>query len=517
MGAFLLALTLGASVAAQPAHAAEGGIVGRGARNAVPDSYIVVLKDSATAGRGLRARADDLVGRFGGRIGRVYGSALNGYSVKLSEAAARRLAADPAVAYVEQDVEVQLMDTQDNPPSWALDRIDQFDRPLDNAYLYPNNGAGVRIYVVDTGIRFSHADFGGRAFTGYDAVTPGGNAADCHGHGTHVAGTAAGSSYGVAKGAQLYAVRVISCLGTGTAEQLIDGINWVTAHAIRPAVVNLSVGFTVAVDSVDAAVSNSIASGLTYTIAAGNSNADACNASPARVAGAITVGNTDSNDARNSTSNYGSCLDLFAPGTSITSDWNSSDTATSTISGTSMASPHAAGAAAILLAANPTWDPAAVRDRLVADAALNRISGEGAGSPDRLLHVVTPPPPPPPGAITVSAQARDGNNFNVGSLSGWVYFPNATQFQYAITICRQSSYTVPYVTYQINNGSLVTRNPPYLNGTPGCALLTSGLISGSGNIQSVAFTVTGSNFISVPPGGQQLSYYSNSNRYYNTH
>ncbi|MCZ7377624.1 S8 family peptidase [Micromonospora sp. WMMC250] len=380
-----------------PALAAEpvGVVRAAGGATAVPDSYIVVLKDSAVARDRVGDAAKRLSGRHGGAVARTYAAALRGFEVKVSASAAARIAADPAVAYVEQNHTVSISGTQTNPPSWGLDRIDQRNRPLDSSYTYPNTASNVHAYIIDTGIRFSHNDFGGRATSGYDAVD-GGSADDCNGHGTHVAGTVGGSSYGVAKGVQLVGVRVLNCSGSGTNAGVIAGVDWVTANAIKPAVANMSLGGG-ANSSLDNAVRNSIASGVTYGLAAGNdSGANACNTSPARTTEAITVGSTTSADARSSFSNIGTCLDIFAPGSSITSAWYNSNTATNTISGTSMATPHVVGAAALVASANPGWTPAQVRNELVSTATPNVISNVGSGSPNLLLYVgggTTPPPP----------------------------------------------------------------------------------------------------------------------------
>jgi len=247
----------------------------------------------------------------------------------------------------------------------------------------------VHAYIIDTGIRFSHQTFGGRATSGFDAVD-GGSADDCNGHGTHVSGTVGGSQYGVSKGVQLVAVRVLNCSGSGTTAQVVAGINWVTSHAIKPAVANMSLGGG-ASTSIDNAVNNSINSGVTYAIAAGNSNANACNFSPARVGAAITVGATGQNDARASFSNFGTCVDIFAPGVGITSSWDTSNTATNTISGTSMATPHVTGAAAQVLSAHPTFTPAQVRNELVANATTGVVGSPGSGSPNRLLFISQTP------------------------------------------------------------------------------------------------------------------------------
>lgn len=384
-----------------PALAAEptGAVRAAGGATAVPDSYIVVLKDSAVARDRVGDTAQRLSGRHGGTVARTYDAALRGFEVKVGASAAARIAADPAVAYVEQNHTVSISGTQANPPSWGLDRIDQRNLPLDSSYTYPNTASNVHAYIIDTGIRFSHNDFGGRATSGYDAVD-GGSADDCNGHGTHVAGTVGGSAYGVAKAVQLVGVRVLNCSGSGTNAGVIGGVDWVTANAIKPAVANMSLGGG-ANSSLDNAVRNSIASGVTYGLAAGNDNgANACNTSPARTTEAITVGSTTSSDARSSFSNVGTCLDIFAPGSSITSAWYNSNTATNTISGTSMATPHVVGAAALVASANPGWTPAQVRNQLVANATPNVVSNPGSGSPNLLLYVGTGTTPPPPTGCT---------------------------------------------------------------------------------------------------------------------
>lgn len=376
-----LALTL----AATPAHA-EAAIVGDAGPTAVPGSYLVVLQETALA-RSVSATAERLVDRYGGRVGHVYDAAITGFSVETSERAARRLAADPAVAYVERDTWVAVDATQTNPPSWGLDRIDQLLLPLDSSFTYLNNAANARIYVLDTGIRRTHVEFGGRALLGVDIVNPGGGAADCgNGHGTHVAGTAAGVNHGVAKAARVYAVRVLGCDGLGTGADVIAGVNWVTTNAIRPAVVNMSLS-SPANSTVDTAVANSIASGITYVVSAGNNDINACNRSPARVPAAITVAATTATDARWSGSNWGSCVDLFAPGHQIRSAEITSDTATRLANGTSMAAAHVSGAAAMLLSQNPSWTPAQVTTQVVHTATNWVVTNAGTGTPNRLLYV----------------------------------------------------------------------------------------------------------------------------------
>jgi len=379
--ALAVSLLVAASVTAAtatPAVAAPetGQIRSAGTAAAVPGSYIVVLKAGKTAAPAAK---------YGGTVVRSFGTALNGFEATMSETAAKRLAADPSVAYVEQNQKVSLLATQNNA-TWGLDRIDQRNRPLSTTYTYPTTASNVHAYVIDTGIRTSHNDFGGRATSGYDAVDGSLPADDCNGHGTHVAGTVGGTTYGVAKGVSLVAVRVLDCNGGGTVAGVVAGINWVTQNAIKPAVANMSLGGG-ASSSLDTAVSNSINSGVTYALAAGNESGNACNTSPARVGAAITVGATTSSDAKASYSNYGTCLDLFAPGSSITSAWGTSNTATNTISGTSMASPHTAGAAALVLGLHPGYTPAQVRDSLVNSATTGVVTSAGSGSPNRLLFV----------------------------------------------------------------------------------------------------------------------------------
>ncbi len=369
---FVAAAALLGTMVASPASAATGEILR--SENAVAGSYIVVLKDSAVGGRagtqqaGVAAAATTLAAKYGATVRHTYGDALNGFAAQLSEKAAKRLAADPAVAYVEQDGLVSTTATQTNPP-WGLDRIDQRALPLNQAYTYVSTGTGVTAYIIDTGIRISHTDFGGRASHGFDAIDNTLPADDCNGHGTHVAGTTGGRVYGVAKNVRLVGVRVLNCAGSGTWAQVIAGINWVTSNhqTGQPAVANMSLGGSFNA-SVNNAVANSIADGVTYAVAAGNSNANACNFSPASTPTAITVGATTNTDAKASFSNTGSCVDIWAPGVGILSAWYTSNTATSSLSGTSMASPHVAGAAARVLQNNPAWPPAQVASYLVANA-----------------------------------------------------------------------------------------------------------------------------------------------------
>ncbi|WP_406103333.1 S8 family peptidase [Streptomyces sp. NBC_01003] len=363
---------------------AEGKVYGLDAKGAVSGSYIVLL-DQKTDKNGKQ----DLAKEYGGQLKRAYSSAVNGFSVNgLSETEAKRLAADSSVAKVVQNKKFHIDATQDNPPSWGLDRIDQADTAGDKKYTYPDSaGEGVTAYVIDTGVRISHKDFGGRATSGFDAIDNDDNADDGNGHGTHVAGTIAGDAHGVAKKAKIVAVRVLDNEGSGTTEQVVAGIDWVTKNHQGPSVANMSLGGG-ADEALDAAVQKAIASGVTFAVAAGNESTDASAGSPARVKEAITVASSTKDDEQSDFSNYGSVVDIYAPGSDITSDWNTGDDATNTISGTSMATPHVVGAAAVYLSGHPDATPADVSKALTDGATPDKISNASEGTPNKLLKIV---------------------------------------------------------------------------------------------------------------------------------
>jgi subtilisin family serine protease len=386
VGALLILVALCATLfISSPAHSQRKGKFLR-SPNPIKNSYIVVLDDSVVGEKGLFSiapyMASDMASGYRGKLTHVFQHAINGFAAQMSEEDAIALSEDYRVKFVEEDSVMTADATQSNPP-WGLDRIDQRNRPLSATYTYNWTGAGVHAYIIDTGIRTTHSQFGGRANNVFDAF--GGTGADCNGHGTHVSGTVGGSTYGVAKGVSLHGVRVLDCNGSGSTSGVIAGVDWVRLNHINPAVANMSLGGGVST-ALDNAVNNLANSGVVIAVAAGNSNANACNSSPARAANAITVGSTTSTDARSSFSNFGTCVDLFAPGSSILSSWYTSNTATATLSGTSMASPHVAGVAALYKQFSPSASTTTVRNAIVNNATTNVITSPGTGSPNRLLY-----------------------------------------------------------------------------------------------------------------------------------
>jgi subtilisin family serine protease len=400
----------------------------------VPGHYIVVFNDDVgDVGTEARRRVE----AHQGTLRHLYTNALKGFSAELSDVAVEELRRDPRIRLIEPNRVVKITATQSPTPSWGLDRIDQRNLPLNNSYTYPVDGTGVTFYGIDTGIFFGHSDFGGRAVSGFDAID-GGSADDCNGHGTHTASTAGGTTYGVAKNMSIIAVRVLDCGGSGTFAQVIAGVDWVTGdhQAGEDAVANMSLGGS-ATASLDLAVANSVADGVVYSVSAGNDNFDACFTSPAREPSALTVGATGGifgmSDARAGFSNFGTCLDIFAPGVQITAAWIGSPTATLTIDGTSMAAPHVAGVAGLYLDANAGSTPTQVGNAIINNATTGVVTSPGTGSPNRLLYMGfieggDPNNEPPTASYTYSCNATllctfdgSGSTDSDGTIVGWTW------------------------------------------------------------------------------------------------
>jgi subtilisin family serine protease len=351
--------------------------------------YIVVLRDDTPSPRDV---AGAMTQAHGSRADFVYTASIKGFAARLPSQAVDALRRDPRVMMVEPEKLVTLEGVQSPTPSWGLDRIDQRNLPFDNSYTYQRTGAGVHFYGIDSGILTTHNEFTGRLVSGYSAINDGNNTNDCFGHGTHTASTAAGTTYGVAKAMTVVPVRVFDCGGFGGSAEIVAGVDWVTANRVLPAVANMSIGILGGDPPTDSAVARSVRAGIVYVVAAGNKNTDACIFSPAAEPSAITVGATESADYRASFSNYGSCVDIFAPGQQITAAWIGSSTAIAIKDGTSMAAPHVAGVAGQYLEAQPNATPAAVAAALTANATPNKMLNPGAGSPNLILYAgfVTP-------------------------------------------------------------------------------------------------------------------------------
>jgi subtilisin family serine protease len=373
----------------------------------VANRYIVVLDDQFNnfSSREVESMAADLTANYSGKVAKVFSTAVRGYSIEMSESSAKQLSEDPRVAYIEEDSYVEAQQVV-NEPGWGLDRIDQHSLPYDLGYHYNSTGAGVSVYVLDSGVMTGHEALLGRAFDAYNATADHTPVENCSGHGTGVAGVVAGTNTGVAHSALIYSVRVLPCSGEGLLSDLIDGVDWVTRHAARPAVANMSVraAYSRTLNSSTSALARA---GVTVVVAAGNDSADACNYSPGSTPEAIAVGASGSADSRLNYSNYGSCVSIFAPGEGVATIWNTSTTATTYMSGTSFSSPYVAGVAALYLGEHPTSTPDQVKAAIVGNATADSIIDPGANSPNLLLYSLFP----------ASAPSGCAGTAYVGSLS----------------------------------------------------------------------------------------------------
>lgn len=420
----------------------------------IKDSYIVVLNDqyvsqqvtimagsptmSSANAMSIRQQvvediSNELAALHNASIKQRYHAALSGFVADMKPLDMESLAADNRVDYVEQDQMMHINATQ-NDATWGLDRVDQPSLPLNSQYVYNETGSGVTAYIVDTGILASHSDFGGRVGNGYTSISDGNGTTDCNGHGTHVAGTVGSNTYGLAKNVSLVPVRVLNCSGSGSNSGVIAGVDWVAQNATLPAVANMSLGGGDS-SALDSSVDNAINQGIMFVVAAGNSNSDACSGSPNKVPAALTIASSTSTDARSSFSSWGACIDLFAPGSSITSTWNNGST--NTISGTSMASPHVAGAVALYLETNASATPLQVANAIKATAVSGKISNPN-GSPNMLLQTLsdgTPPPPPPPPNELQNGVAVSGLSASTGSDITYIMNvpPGATNISFNMT------------------------------------------------------------------------------------
>ncbi|MES2784117.1 MAG: S8 family peptidase [Pseudomonadota bacterium] len=431
--------------------------------------------------------ADRLLRAHGGQMLHTYSHAVKGFAARLPDAAVQALQNNPNIERIEQDqtVSLQLASPQ-GQATWGLDRIDQVNLPTDTSYNFTRTGAGVTAFIVDSGVRSTHIEFYGRMLSGFTSVNDGNGTNDCNGHGTHVAGTVAGTTWGVAKQAYVVPVRVLDCAGSGTWSGVIAGVDWVAASPRRPAVANMSLGGGYSA-SVNAAVAGAIAKGVSFAVAAGNSNVDACNTSPASERSAITVAATTNTDARASYSNWGSCVDLFAPGSAITSTWHTGDSATNIISGTSMASPHVAGASALVLQSNPGASPAAVADAIRLSATANHVSAAGTSTPNLLLNAL---------AASSSNAAPTTQTVAFKSMSGSAVRTSASAWRASVVVSVRNvanGAAVPYAT--VSASFAPGGSAQCTTGTAGSCTLTSPLLSQS-SVWSTTFTgkgITGTN------------------------
>ena len=472
LGAFLS--IAGVSSLAQPAAASQP----------IPGRYIVVFRNHVAD---ADSESDRKVRRLGGRRHHSFSHAIKGFSASLTETAAEALRNDPDVDFVEQDQTVAASTTTENSATWGLDRIDQADRPLDVQYHYNYDGTGVYAFVIDTGIRADHVEIAGRVASGFNSaqhsagVIDPNDTSDCNGHGTHVSGTIGGTTYGVAKNVTLVPVRVLDCSGSGTNSGVIAGLDWMAASPLRPAVANMSLGGGFS-SALNLAVKNAVAAGVTVAVAAGNDNPDACKESPSSEPSAITVGATTSTDVRASFSNFGKCVDIFAPGLGITSSWGTSATALNTISGTSMATPHVTGVAALAVQANPSASPLAVTAFLKNNATANRLAANslGSGSPNLLVFSMAPGVPAEPPLDTVAVKSLAGKSQKVQG-GNW-------KAQATITV--RDVNTTKVVANATVSGTFAPGGPgTCLTNNKGQCTITSGLIAGT--VPTSVFTVDG--------------------------
>jgi len=355
------------------------------AKGIIKNQYIVILNKDAGPSKDF---AQNIAKQHAGKVLQSYDTVLKGFAIYLPDTAGaafiEAMKKNPHVLSVESDTIVNIDATTQSNPDWGLDRIDQKALPLNSTYSYLQTGSGTTAYIVDTGILSSHQEFSGRVLSGYTAISDGNGTTDCNGHGTHVAGTVGGTTYGVAKNVNLVPIRILGCDGSGASSNVIAGLDWILKNGKKPAVVNISLGGATS-SSLDSAVENLYNNGYVMVVAAGNSNTDACTSSPARVSKAITVAATDNTDTRASYSNYGSCVDIFAPGSQINSSWIGSNTATKILNGTSMATPHVAGVVAEMLQSTPTASPQTISTNLLNQASSNVVKNP-SGSPNRLLY-----------------------------------------------------------------------------------------------------------------------------------
>ncbi|AZP29186.1 S8 family peptidase [Acinetobacter pittii] len=381
---FLLAIALSHLTYAAPAT--TNSVLGSSeAKGIIKNQYIVILNKDVGSSNEF---AQGIAKQHGGKVLQTYDAVLKGFAIYLPDVAGtafvEAMKKNPKVVSIENDTIMKVDATTQSNPDWGLDRIDQRNLPLDSAYSYLQTGSGTTAYIVDTGILSTHQQFSGRVLSGYTAISDGNGTSDCHGHGTHVAGTVGGSTYGVAKNVSLVPIRILGCDGSGASSNVIAGLDWILKNGKKPAVVNISLGGE-ANASLDSAVENLFNNGYVMVVAAGNSNTDACSSSPARVSKAITVAATDNTDTRASYSNYGSCVDIFAPGSQINSSWIGSNTATKVLNGTSMATPHVVGVVAEMLQSTPTATPQTISTNLLNQASSNVVKNP-SGSPNRLLY-----------------------------------------------------------------------------------------------------------------------------------